>query len=103
MGHDPAESKPLKMGKRLLRFVRRGSILVQRGNAVPSAFPPPTLGVSSLDLGRWHPLAAPFYWGNSTSRIPAGFLLARADVASGVVTGARRGLKFGAMQICCAT
>jgi hypothetical protein len=34
-----------------LRFVRRDAILLQRGNELRS-FPPPSLGVSSLDLGR---------------------------------------------------
>src|SRR5205823_6246040 len=45
---------------RALRFVRRGGILLQRGKAICVAFPPPSLGVSSLDLGRLHPRAAPF-------------------------------------------
>ena len=37
---------------RLLRFVRRGSILLQRGIELRLDPPPPSLGVSSLDLGR---------------------------------------------------
>ena len=47
------------MGKQLLLFVRRGSIFVQRGNG-PRLFPPPSLGVSSLDLGRRH-VRRPFF------------------------------------------
>src|SRR5436190_8532405 len=43
-----------------LPFVRRGGILLQRGIAIVVAFPPPSLGVSSLDLGRLHPRAALF-------------------------------------------
>jgi len=35
-----------------LRFVRCGSILVQRGIGLRPGSPPPSLGVSSLDLGR---------------------------------------------------
>jgi hypothetical protein len=43
-----------------LPFVRRGGILLQRGNAICVVFPPPSLGVSSLDLGRLQPRAAFF-------------------------------------------
>jgi hypothetical protein len=39
------------IGKEPLLFVRRESIFVQRGIG-PCPFPPPSLGVSSLDLGR---------------------------------------------------
>jgi hypothetical protein len=35
-----------------LPFVRRGSILLQRGIELRLGPPPPSLGVSSLDLGR---------------------------------------------------
>jgi hypothetical protein len=34
-----------------LLLVRRNAILLQRGNVLRT-FPPPSLGVSSLDLGR---------------------------------------------------
>jgi hypothetical protein len=41
-----------KTGQQDLLFVRREGIFVQRGNAVSViAFPPPSLGVSSLELG----------------------------------------------------
>ena len=40
------------MGQQHLRFVRRGSILLQRGIELRLDPPPPSLGVSSLDLGR---------------------------------------------------
>ncbi len=52
----------LRRGRRNrdLPFVRRGGILLQRGIAIVVAFPPPSLGVSSLDLGRLHPRAALF-------------------------------------------
>jgi hypothetical protein len=48
------------IGKGPLLFVRCTGILLQRGNAICVAFPPPSLGVSSLDLGRLHPRAAFF-------------------------------------------
>src|SRR5260370_10228451 len=57
-----------------LPFVRRGGILLQRGNAICVASPPPSLGVSSLDLGRLHPRAAlflPAFWLPTVSR-PSG-------------------------------
>src|SRR4051812_15473777 len=38
--------------RQVLRFVRRGSILLQRGIGLTPGSPPPSLGVSSLDLGR---------------------------------------------------
>src|SRR6202035_3710614 len=53
-------------GNQALRFVRRGGILLQRGKAICVVFPPPSLGVSSLDWGRLHPRAALFssvFWG----------------------------------------
>src|SRR5438445_13011852 len=57
--HGGAPSKGRR--NRDLPFVRRGGILLRRGNAICVAFPPPSLGVSSLDLGRLHPRAAPFF------------------------------------------
>src|SRR5437870_10521339 len=56
--HGGAPSKGRQ--NRDLPFVRRGGILLQRGIAIVVAFPPPSLGVSSLDLGRLHPRAALF-------------------------------------------
>src|SRR5947208_3061623 len=56
--HGGAPSKGRR--NRDLPFVRRGGILLQRGIAIVVAFPPPSLGVSSLDLGRLHPRAALF-------------------------------------------
>ena len=41
-----------RIGQWHLLFVRCGSILVQRGIELRLDSPPPSLGVSSLDLGR---------------------------------------------------
>src|SRR5436190_13484831 len=50
-------------GQRRLRFVRCGSILVQRGIGLRPGPPPPSLGVSSLDLGRRLADGPFFLWG----------------------------------------
>ena len=48
-------------GHPALIFVRRNDILLQRGMAL-QAVPLPSLGVSSLDLGRSFTRTAPFSW-----------------------------------------
>ena len=44
-----------------LLFVRRNDILLQRGMAL-QVVPLPSLGVSSLDLGRSDPFERPFFY-----------------------------------------
>src|SRR5207245_11554584 len=50
----------LGLRQRPLPFVRRGVYCCSAVTRLV-AFPPPSLGVSSLDLGRLHPQAAPFF------------------------------------------
>src|SRR5207245_11741177 len=50
----------LGLRQRPLPFVRRGVYCCSAVTRLV-AFPPPSLGVSSLDLGRLHPRAAPFF------------------------------------------
>ena len=58
--HQCLENAPWNMIGTLL-FVRRNDILLQRGMAL-QVVPLPSLGVSSLDLGRSDPFERPFFY-----------------------------------------
>src|SRR4029079_17478384 len=77
----------LPMGRRDLRFVQRGSILLQRGIELRLGSPPPSLGVSSLDLGR-RLARGPFLFGGSGG---LGAIPPRRDRAAALRPGSQPG------------